>query len=477
MEDGEISGSDEEIGASTKAAQSFMTIQTNIPAKSPPNIPSYRAPQTNNSSSEDSDSNDSDEDDDGISFKRKKSSHSTRSMDFNSHSTFQNPILLHKQQNARNDFSNGNKTEVTSGSKGRRKNNIWGSVVQEQAVSSVLTSFGMDRNPSDDEERNVESYDYKSAKDDTRPDIEKIEVTPNDPFEQILKGSDQKDNEDEMPVDNIKPLPDAREKIEKSRARKRTVRDRLGQRTYDKHKPRDHLKATPEDPIEKVLEVILQRLDEKNEELFTNIMNCVGSKKALELLYLTEDVEESGGMMIMNGQRRRTPGGVYIQLLKSDKSVTKEMLDEIFACEKIQDRKRAQRRKQFRRKKQNTSQDSLMADLARYQRERERMKAKGHLGESNRPGSRSSRTSSTNSQEMENDDESDSIVKDSMYIRPIEPADVIKSANSNTDPLTGSKDTEEMESEINKGTEKDIIKPNAINESEDVELEDGECSD
>ena len=37
---------------------------------------------------------------------------------------------------------------------------------------------------------------------------------------------------------------------------------------------------------------------------------------ALELFAKTQAVEMDGGMMIKNGARRRTPGGVYLHLLR-----------------------------------------------------------------------------------------------------------------------------------------------------------------
>ncbi len=37
---------------------------------------------------------------------------------------------------------------------------------------------------------------------------------------------------------------------------------------------------------------------------------------ALELFAKTQAVEKDGGMMIKNGARRRTPGGVYLHLLR-----------------------------------------------------------------------------------------------------------------------------------------------------------------
>lgn len=47
----------------------------------------------------------------------------------------------------------------------------------------------------------------------------------------------------------------------------------------------------------------------------------IGREKAIELYIQTCNVENSGGMMTADRSRRRTPGGVYIQLLKSDPDI------------------------------------------------------------------------------------------------------------------------------------------------------------
>merc|ERR1719394_182984 len=41
-------------------------------------------------------------------------------------------------------------------------------------------------------------------------------------------------------------------------------------------------------------------------------------------------VEETGGLMTLDGSRRRTPGGVYMFLIRNDKTIDKETVDAIF---------------------------------------------------------------------------------------------------------------------------------------------------
>ncbi|KAL5004113.1 hypothetical protein ScPMuIL_017569 [Solemya velum] len=207
----------------------------------------------------------------------------------------------------------------------RRTNNIWGSVLTEQTLTQDLVGVGVN---TFERERSVESYDYTRAQEDTRPFLaDKVADTevPHDPFEQVLQETASE---------------------ERGRKRKKPVKDRIGQRTYDKTKSRHHIGVTEEDSEPAIVNAISNVLDEPKIALIDNVVKVVGKKKALELLYLTEDVEETGGMMTMDGYRRRTPGGVYIQLLKTDKDISRKQRNKIFAEDRKEynrERKKAKR--------------------------------------------------------------------------------------------------------------------------------------
>lgn len=59
-------------------------------------------------------------------------------------------------------------------------------------------------------------------------------------------------------------------------------------------------------------------------------MDIIGKEKAIDFFQKTKKIEESGGMLIMNGSRRRTAGGVYFWLVKNDKHIPQEKIREIF---------------------------------------------------------------------------------------------------------------------------------------------------
>ncbi|CAH8592518.1 unnamed protein product [Heterobilharzia americana] len=64
-------------------------------------------------------------------------------------------------------------------------------------------------------------------------------------------------------------------------------------------------------------------LNEPNQDLIRRTVDILGVQRALEFYYLTEDIENSGGLYLMDGSRRRSPGGVYLNLIKNSYSVTK----------------------------------------------------------------------------------------------------------------------------------------------------------
>ena len=64
------------------------------------------------------------------------------------------------------------------------------------------------------------------------------------------------------------------------------------------------------------------------------VIDLVGGQVVLELFQRTQNVESEGGMMIKNGARRRTPGGVFLHLLREmtdDPRVDPKKVKQFFA--------------------------------------------------------------------------------------------------------------------------------------------------
>ncbi|XP_020865297.1 phosphorylated adapter RNA export protein [Phascolarctos cinereus] len=292
MEDGELSESDSDM-ADTKVPDgniSFRPFQSSI-AVSP--VSHYRTIKGVESSEESF----SDSDDDSCLWKRK------RQKCFNP---------LPKPEPFQ--FVQNNQKQHILG--GRKINNIWGAVLQEQsqdAVANELGILGMEGNI--DKSRQSETYNYLLAK-------------------KIMRESktEKLDKElDEYMHDDKKAGPKEEENGQGHMKRKRPIKDRLGNRLEMNYKGRYEI--TEEDPEEKVADEISFRLQEPKKDLIARVVRIIGNKKAIELLMETAEVEQNGGLLIMNGSRRRTPGGVYLNLLKNTPSITEGQIKEIFYVE------------------------------------------------------------------------------------------------------------------------------------------------
>lgn len=233
----------------------------------------------------------------------------------------------------RQKVSNPPRTTPGCGLGGPKVNNIWGSVVQEQcqdAIAAELGIFGMEGEVSMSS-RNVETYNYVLARKimEKERERDKEEVTMLD--EQLEEYMKQQESEE-------RPGGDAK--------RKRPLKERLGPRAEMDVKGRYEI--TEEDPEDKVADEIAHRLQERKKDLIERVVTVIGTKKAIELLGETATLEENGGMYTMDGSRRRTPGGVYLNLLKNTPSITKAQVRKIFLEEHQQEcknKKAAQKRK------------------------------------------------------------------------------------------------------------------------------------
>ncbi|NXE15506.1 PHAX protein, partial [Lophotis ruficrista] len=305
VEDGELSDSDSDMpGAgspgdpqqkSHDGNDSGRPFQSSI-SSCAPSVP-YRTTKSVDSSDESF----SESDDDSCLWKRK------RQKCFNFPPAKSEPFQL----------SQSHQKQTALG--GKKVNNIWGVVLQEQNQDAVATELGiLGMDGSIDRSRQSETYNYLLAK-------------------KLMKEAQQKEAEtldkelDEYMHDDKKTLPTEEENGQGFLKRKRPVKDRLGERQEMKYKGRYEI--TEEDSEEKVADEIAYRLCEPKKDLIARVVKIIGKRKAIELLMETAEVEQNGGLFIVNGTRRRTPGGVYLNLLKNTPSIKEEQIKEIFYLE------------------------------------------------------------------------------------------------------------------------------------------------
>uniref|UniRef100_A0A1Q3F935 Phosphorylated adapter RNA export protein n=1 Tax=Culex tarsalis TaxID=7177 RepID=A0A1Q3F935_CULTA len=90
---------------------------------------------------------------------------------------------------------------------------------------------------------------------------------------------------------------------------------------------------------------LARKLCEEKDDLMLRVVNVLGKEIPAKLFKETQKIEADGGMLIMNGARRRTPGGVFLFLLKHNEEIDKDDKRSIFLDEKkaaIKERKVSQ---------------------------------------------------------------------------------------------------------------------------------------
>lgn len=306
LEDGELSGSDSEMGVpqtrpqppASFSCQSFQSRPT-----SQSSATSYRGPATAAESS----NSESSDDEEAATWRRKRQKVTNASRP---------PAFDH--------CGGGLPTPG-----GRKVNNIWGSVVQEQcqdAIAAELGVFGMEGELSLSS-RNVETYNYVLARKmmEKERELEKQRAAAGGGEVSMLDAQ----------LEEYMKNGDSEERSGGDGKRKRTAKERLGPRAEMDIKGRYEI--TEHDPEEKVADEIAHRLQEPKVDLIERIVSIIGAKKAIELLGETATLEESGGVYTVDGSRRRTPGGVFLNLLKNTPSISKAQVKKIFLEEQQQE--------------------------------------------------------------------------------------------------------------------------------------------
>ncbi|KAL7646726.1 UNVERIFIED_CONTAM: hypothetical protein RMT77_001979 [Armadillidium vulgare] len=206
----------------------------------------------------------------------------------------------------------------------RKKNNIWANVIQEEELTLEIGGVGLKKLKGD---RNVESYDYTQAlkmHDNNKYSILDFEETEEDKQKRLNRK--RKFNFEES------------KKKDKKIVKPRYLADIVIEPDWDS---------------EKLGNMIADALFEQKPELIVRVVEVLGHEKALELYRNTQKMEKEGGMMINNGSRRRTSGGVFLNLLKTFDGVSSEQMERIFEEDQkleLSWRKRVKANRQRRRR-------------------------------------------------------------------------------------------------------------------------------
>lgn len=213
--------------------------------------------------------------------------------------------------------------------KARRRNNIWSSVMEEQVLAQEIGGFGLKRRL-DQGDRSVESYDYLQARQFREQEA------------QQYSDEDEEEEEDE-------------ETKNKRMSRKRHVKERL---SYRKPKTKSGKRELIDVEIRESMTddevglAIAEGLMERKPELIVRVVEVLGREKALDLYKNTQELERDGGLMVLNGSRRRTSGGVYLHLLKTYPTLEHTDLIKIFSQDEAGSLQQWRKRKRAHRKRE-----------------------------------------------------------------------------------------------------------------------------
>ena len=174
----------------------------------------------------------------------------------------------------------------------RKTNNIWGSVMAEQTLAHTMGGFDVNLPMKEKveyavEDRNVENYDFTQKEKDTRPNPVEYEEdmgdkeSENEEAAQDIGEKETFGKEDDKKVDErmkrkrkikdrLGPRPnDNQNRVSaKDRLGKRNIKDRLGDKIpVIVEKPEGYLDVTEEDSVEKVVNALVENLNEPKVEL------------------------------------------------------------------------------------------------------------------------------------------------------------------------------------------------------------------
>lgn len=102
----------------------------------------------------------------------------------------------------------------------------------------------------------------------------------------------------------------------------------------------------------------------------------MGRDLPLRLFKETQKIESDGGMLIVNGMRRRTPGGVFLFLLKNCDDISKKQKKDIFLEES---RKTIKARKMSQTLRRDQKVEELKKTLEAEQRDLPVLNSRGDL--------------------------------------------------------------------------------------------------
>lgn len=77
-------------------------------------------------------------------------------------------------------------------------------------------------------------------------------------------------------------------------------------------------------------QVMARNLREEKSQLIVQVVAEIGKEASFDLYRTTQKIEREGGMLTINKKRRRTPGGVFLFLVKTSNNIEENAKRQIF---------------------------------------------------------------------------------------------------------------------------------------------------
>ncbi|XP_055374421.1 phosphorylated adapter RNA export protein [Condylostylus longicornis] len=241
-----------------------------------------------------------------------------------------------------------------------KKYDIWAQSLQEDSLMENMRGIDVAKNRSD---RNVENYDFALKYRLNGENTLKRRLSTSDDMSEGSNSRQYYQNSKRTKSSGRRSRQEKRQKKKSSQERKKSTsscdsNQNAGRAIFD-------LNIQADSSNEEIAREIANKLYEEKDDLLLRVVQVLGKDLPIQIFKETQKIEKEGGLMIINGKRRRTPGGVFLYLLKHNGLISPDDRREIF----VEERKTANRK---HKSMQAIKRDKKVEELKKRLSERER---------------------------------------------------------------------------------------------------------
>lgn len=214
-----------------------------------------------------------------------------------------------------------------------KKYDIWSTRAQEDVLAETMNNCDVTIK---DRSRDVETYDHTIAK---------------MYYKELEHSQNNKRTRDDRNNVNFRPRKRSASREKDIKGTSRVIPD---------------LSVDVTSNIEEIAREVANKLCEEREDLILKVLDAMGKEKTIDFFNETKRIEAEGGMLIQNQTRRRTPGGVFLFLVRHDYHITPEQKHKIFDEERQKFNKTVKEKKKKKHQKLKMNNDESRSKLLPY---------------------------------------------------------------------------------------------------------------